>query len=244
MKISGIYKIQSKIKPNRIYIGSAVDIGDRWRCHLKGLRNNKHHSQKLQRHYNKYGEVDLQFSILLSCEKADLIRTEQYFIDSYNPYFNNAKIAGSTLGYKHSIETCKKNSEARRGKKLSEEHKKNISLHSSHHKSNLGKKASFESRKKMSISQKGLNTWSKGKPSWNKGIPSTRERCKNCGFFISGHKEHVCKEMSVLTRQQMSKSHMGEKNHFYGKHHSAESNKKNSDAAKKRWGLLKLNKSA
>jgi group I intron endonuclease len=85
MRISGIYRIQSKIKSERIYIGSAVDINDRWRCHLKDLRNNKHHSKKLQRHYDKYGEVDLQLSILLGCEKEDLLKTEQYFIDSYNP---------------------------------------------------------------------------------------------------------------------------------------------------------------
>ncbi len=28
--ISGVYKIQSKIKPERIYIGSSVNINSRW----------------------------------------------------------------------------------------------------------------------------------------------------------------------------------------------------------------------
>lgn len=99
MKISGIYQIQSKIKPERIYIGSAINIDDRWRCHLKDLRKNKH-QRKLQNHFNKYGESDLQFSILLPCEKADLIKTEQYFIDSHKPYFNICPTAGSVLGLK------------------------------------------------------------------------------------------------------------------------------------------------
>jgi group I intron endonuclease len=108
MKTTGIYKIQSVIKPERVYVGSAVNIGHRWTNHLADLRKNKHASIKLQRHFNKYGEIDLQFSVLLGCEKEDLLKVEQYFIDSYNPYFNTCKIAGSSLGVKHSEETRKK----------------------------------------------------------------------------------------------------------------------------------------
>jgi group I intron endonuclease len=99
-KITGIYKIQSAIKPERIYIGSGVNIQRRWWCHLSKLRNNKHENSKLQRHFNKYGEVDFQFSILLGCNENDLIKIEQYFIDSYNPFFNICKTAGSTKGRK------------------------------------------------------------------------------------------------------------------------------------------------
>jgi len=56
MRVSGIYKIQSTIKHERIYIGSAIYIKSRWAMHRYQLRNNKHSSQKLQRHYNKYSE--------------------------------------------------------------------------------------------------------------------------------------------------------------------------------------------
>ncbi len=73
MKLSGIYQIQSKIKPERCYIGSAIHISNRWTKHLSELRLNRHHSRKLQLHYNKYGESDLQFSVLLGCEKEDLL---------------------------------------------------------------------------------------------------------------------------------------------------------------------------
>ncbi len=104
MQISGIYKIESKLFPSKIYIGSAINIGKRWSEHLRILRLKEHHSGKLQNHYNKYGEGDLQFSILLGCPKEDLIKTEQYFIDSYNPYFNICKIAGSQLGMKRTEE--------------------------------------------------------------------------------------------------------------------------------------------
>jgi group I intron endonuclease len=105
MKVHGIYKIASKLKPERIYIGSAVNIFARWNQHLHYLRKGYHQNIKLQRHFNKYGELDLQFSILLGCEKEDLIKIEQYFIDSYNPYFNLCRIAGSQLGTKRTDES-------------------------------------------------------------------------------------------------------------------------------------------
>ncbi len=99
MKISGIYKIQSRIKPERIYIGSAVDMKNRWNLHLYKLKKGVHHSIILQNHYNKYGENDLQFSILeLVMFKEDLIRREQYYIDKIKPEFNICKKAGSSLG--------------------------------------------------------------------------------------------------------------------------------------------------
>lgn len=105
MKLSCIYKIQSIIKPERCYIGSAICSPKRWNLHLHKLRTNKHENSKLQNHYNKYGESDLQFSILVGCDKEDLIKQEQFFIDIYNPYFNICKKAGSSLGLIRSEET-------------------------------------------------------------------------------------------------------------------------------------------
>ena len=96
--MTGIYQIQSNLYPNRIYIGSAIDITKRWRQHLSLLKLNKHHSIKLQNHYNKYGKNDLIFSILINCKEDDLINVEQSYIDDLNPYFNILKIAGSNKG--------------------------------------------------------------------------------------------------------------------------------------------------
>jgi len=131
MNVSGIYKIQSKVKPNRIYIGSAINIFSRWRQHLNELNRNKHHNLILQNHYNKYGRDDLQFSILLSCDKEDLLKIEQYFLDSYKTYFNICKIAGNHLGIKYSKESRERCSKShigkpsnRRGTKTSEETKR------------------------------------------------------------------------------------------------------------------------
>ena len=130
MNKGGIYKIQSISKPERYYIGSAVDIKRRWRDHIKALRKNSHGSTKLQRHFNKYGEIDLQFIVLSPCEPGELLNREQYYIDTTKPYFNICKIAGSALGVKRSDETRLRQSKSRRGRKfgpLTEEHKRKVS---------------------------------------------------------------------------------------------------------------------
>jgi group I intron endonuclease len=159
MTKSGIYKIQSKIKPERIYIGSSVDIINRWKCHLNGLRKNKQENSKLQNHFNKYGESDLQFSVIVKCEKEDLIKMEQFFIDSYNPYFNIRKIANSNIGLKRSYETRQKLSISHLGKSTWNKGKKTKPLSLEHRikisKGLTGRKFSIESRLKISKSNKG-----------------------------------------------------------------------------------------
>jgi group I intron endonuclease len=159
-RISGVYKIQSKVKPNRIYIGSAVNIHRRWWDHLHRLKENVHENPKLQNHYNKYGKTDLIFSIIISCEKDVLLETEQFFIDAYKPWFNICKKAGSVLGRTawnkgmrgqyHRTKGCYqkghvpwskgKKFEMRPRKKHSEEHKEKI------RKSMMGKKNALKKK--------------------------------------------------------------------------------------------------
>lgn len=119
MNESGIYLIVSKIKPYRCYIGSASNFTKRWRCHISSLKRNKHHSRKLQNHFNKYSIEDLTFSIIEECSINNLIIREQFYIDSYNPYFNICPLAGRTSGVIKTPETCRKISEAKKGKSSS-----------------------------------------------------------------------------------------------------------------------------
>jgi len=161
MRIIGIYKIQSIIKPERIYIGSANNMDNRWWVHLNDLRKNKHHSIQLQRHYNKYGEADLVFIIIEPCLPVFLLIREQYYIDTFKPYFNTCKTAGSNLGLKASEETKRKMSESRIGEKNhwykkhpSEESRKKMSLSRIGNKNCIGRIYSIETRKKMSIAAK------------------------------------------------------------------------------------------
>jgi len=105
---SGIYQIQSISNPQRIYIGSAINITQRWKQHISYLKKGIHHTIKLQRHFNKYGAEDLVFNILESCLPMGLLAREQEYLDKLKPYFNTCKIAGNTLGVKASEETRKK----------------------------------------------------------------------------------------------------------------------------------------
>ena len=150
----GIYKIQSKIKPERCYIGSAVDIKRRRYGHLATLNNRIHKNPKLQAHYNKYGKEDLDFSILISCNKEDLIKHEQFFIDSLNPWFNICKIANSSLGVKRS-EEYKAKQRSRKGYKLSAQARDNMSKAKLGNKNTLGYKQKEETIQKRSKALKG-----------------------------------------------------------------------------------------
>lgn len=116
MKLTGIYQIQSKIHPERVYIGSALYIKGRWGEHLRKIKLGGHHSNKLQYHANKYGIEDLVFSVLEPCLPENLIQREQYYIDTLNPWFNIAKIAGSNFGVKHSEESIRKTAEKNKGR--------------------------------------------------------------------------------------------------------------------------------
>lgn len=146
MKKTGIYKIESTLT-NRFYIGSAINIQTRWTRHLRDLKNDCHHSIFLQRHCNKYGKKDLKFSILEECNKEDLMKIEQYYLDSLECHFNMAKIAGSTRGMKKSQEFKDKISKLTKGK----------------NNPTYGLERTKEWRAKISKANKGHKSWSKGK---------------------------------------------------------------------------------
>lgn len=167
----GIYKIQSIIKPDKIYIGSAIDIFKRWNQHLYKLKKKIHVNKKLQYHFDKYNESDLWFSIILyGCNKNELIIIEQLFLDSYKPWFNICKIAGSTLGIKASEESKQKMRKAQKGKvpwskgkHLSESHKQKIS------KSKIGENNPMY----------GVEPWNKGKKGLQKMTGEMRKNISN-----------------------------------------------------------------
>lgn len=98
---SGIYRIQSKLKPARVYIGSAVNLVSRMNRHINDLKTGKHFNAKLQRHSAKHGIDDLQFSVLQVVPRADLIEMEQFYFILAKPWFNICKTAGSRAGTKH-----------------------------------------------------------------------------------------------------------------------------------------------
>ena len=111
---SGVYQIVNIIN-GKCYIGSAVCFRKRWNNHKLALKKNKHHSPYLQASWNKHGEENFKFEILLTCSKEELIFKEQQQINWYRPAYNICKVAGSKLGQKQSKETRRKISEKAKG---------------------------------------------------------------------------------------------------------------------------------
>ena len=127
--MQGVYKISSLAKPERVYVGSSKNIRNRWWAHLSDLKKGKHHSRKMQRHFNKYGQEDLIFEVLEHVQNANaLISVEQKYIDSISPFFNAMKKAGSCLGYKHTDESRQRMSEARKKRKTAPETRLKMSI--------------------------------------------------------------------------------------------------------------------
>ena len=86
----GIYKITNVIN-GMIYIGSSVELKKRIAQHKSDLRNNRHHSPRLQNSFNKYGEENFVFEIIeeLDCDRETLREVEQHYLDKYNSYDRN-----------------------------------------------------------------------------------------------------------------------------------------------------------
>lgn len=123
---TGIYIITNDIDA-RIYIGSATSFKQRYAVHKKKIIQNEGCNPKLKNFANKYGIEHLTFSAVHACEKEELLKVEQLYLDIFQPFddngFNIARKAGSPIGYKHTQE-AKDKMKGRPGHKWDEEHKK------------------------------------------------------------------------------------------------------------------------
>jgi group I intron endonuclease len=164
MENCGVYKI-TNIVNDKCYIGSSKNIKKRWYEHKRRLRKGIHHSQYLQKSFNKYGENNFVFEMLDYCEPDELLVIEQQYFDEIKPEYIILKIAGRVDGYRHTEETkarlreisknqkrkpCSdetkiKISEANKGKIFTDEHKEKLS------KAHLGKTLSDEHKSNIKI---------------------------------------------------------------------------------------------
>lgn len=221
---SGIYKIQSIAKPDRVYIGSAVNINMRWANHSSHLRLQKHHSPQLQRHYNKYGINDLVFSIIEICKREDLLVKEQYFLDLYNPYFNTLKIAGSQLGAKRTEETKRKIGE--KSKNRSPESNKRMADKL------RGRKIPRDVVEKVAAAHRGLKHTAETKLKMSIASKNRPPMAQETKDKISKSKKG--KKMSSEFIEKMRVMFGGENNPMHGRHHSEETRKKMSSVKKEK----------
>lgn len=134
-RISGIYTITNTIR-NRFYLGSSVDIYERFNAHKRHLQNNKHCNQHLQNAWTKYGKDAFLFQLEMEIPVDELRAVEQLFLNfqqSYPGFYYNISIDAEcpTRGRKCSEETKRRMSLSRTGlrrKPFSPEHRQKISL--------------------------------------------------------------------------------------------------------------------
>jgi group I intron endonuclease len=202
--LSGIYKI-TNIQNGQVYIGSAERLKKRIANHKHALRRGTHHSIKLQRAWNKYGEEAFTFEILFACSKENLIMYEQRCIDGYGTFirgYNMYPVAGSPIG-----------------RVLSEESREKI------RRAHLGRKASPETRSKMSAARRGNK--------YAVGSVRTKEELLRLSKINTGNKYCLGKKASDEVRRNMSIAKIGNKNSV-GRVHPPETKAKMA-AARKRW---------
>lgn len=102
LNCAGIYKITCSGN-NKFYIGSSVNIKNRFNTHLYDLRLNKHHSRYLQNCYNKYGKESLVFEVIeFLTDTSNMLTLEYSLIQSLNPEFNSLKTTDVTTNSRSS----------------------------------------------------------------------------------------------------------------------------------------------
>jgi len=214
----GIYAYFDKKDNSVVYVGkdSNIDKGKRRRDHIQPSNYNKQpFNRVLQNNLNRYEYKEI--FVFDEISQTELNQLEMQQIALFNPKFNFTKGGEGMLGYKHSLESRRKMSEACKGRKigpLSEEHRRKIS------ESNKGKKHSKEARRKMSeywtgrkrgpMSDETRKKISKA----NKGRTISEEWRKK---ISEGHKGSIpwnkgkTNVYSEETRKKMSESHKGKK---------------------------------
>lgn len=140
---SGIYK-WTHLKTKNFYIGSSINL---WRRFLN-YYNFSYISKNnliISRALVKYGYLNFSLEILEYCDKSNLLEREQYYLDLLKPTYNILKLAGSSIGFKHSENTKIKISKSLKGVYIGERS------------SLFGRTHTEETKKLMSQTKIGIN---------------------------------------------------------------------------------------
>ncbi len=225
MKICGIYKGTNIVNKKHI-IGQSVNIYHRWVEHKCYLRKNKHPNPHLQYAWNKYGEQNFKFEIILECPEEKLNEEEIRLIKEYNSndrrYGYNIEEGGNghpcseetkrkmSKAHKNiSEETKRKISKAQKGKVIPEETRKKIS------KSLTGRKMSEETKKRMSKAQKNKKHTEETKRKISeahmgkKCLPFTEGHKQKISKSLKGNKNSLGRKLSEETKRKISKNNKG-----------------------------------
>ena len=150
MRKSGLYLITNKLN-GHYYGGSSVDIGRRWGFHKSSSRKNrKNVCVRINSAIKKYGTENFEMKPILFCSPENVLFYEQRWLDKNVGKENCYNIATTAeapfTGRHHSEEGKLRIGEASKGRMVSK-----------------------ETRKKLSLANSGINNHFYGKPSWMRG---------------------------------------------------------------------------
>lgn len=194
------------------YIGQTIQNPEKRWDNGNGYKSSTHFYSAIK----KYGWDNFEHEVrrcpdcLLDVMESNLIK----YYDTTNPDKGYNCDSGGNRNKRHSEETKRKMSEARKGKYVGEKN------------SFYGRTHSEETKRKISESLKGENN-----PNYGKHC--SEETKKKLSESQKGENSHMYgKSLSEETRQKISEATKGENHPMYGKHHSEESKRKMSEAKK------------
>lgn len=115
---NGVYKITNKLNA-KVYIGCG-DVSDRIYKHKYYLGKRQHSNSHLQNAWDKYGEENFEFDVLVYCKKKFAKQIEKELIQNYSsdvPEFGYNNTEGGELE-KHTEQSKRKISNALRGRDI------------------------------------------------------------------------------------------------------------------------------
>ena len=222
---SGVYEIKNSINGNR-YIGSSVNMPDRFFRHKDGLARNSHYNAYLQNAWNKYGAENFKIQPILYCDPEMTLLYEQLCLDNLNPEYNIAKNAmASATGLPKSQEHKRKISESNKGKQSG----KNHPLYGKHH--------SEETKQKISKAHQGIERGSPSKEHREKISEALRGRVISPEWRQKISEAHTGRERKPFSdewKKSISESLKGRVSPNKGKKLSTEHKQKISESLKGR----------
>lgn len=105
-KKTGIYRWINNLNKNT-YIGSSINLSVRFYSYFS-LTYLIKSNRPIEKALLKDGYSNFTLEILEYCDRDNLLKREQYYLDNLKPEYNVLEKAGSTLGYKHTEESLNK----------------------------------------------------------------------------------------------------------------------------------------